>query len=33
MPENILTGQDAQDVAEFLAKYAGRNAPPSSAGG
>ena len=33
MPENIVTGQDAQDVAEFLAKYAGRNAPPSSAGG
>lgn len=29
MPENIVTGQDAQDVAEFLAKYAGRNAPPS----
>ena len=27
MPENIVTGQDAQDVADFLAKYAGRNAP------
>ena len=27
MPENIVTGQDAQDVAAFLAKYAGRNAP------
>ena len=26
MPENIVTGQEAQDVAEFLAKYAGRNA-------
>ena len=27
MPENIVTGQGAQDVAQFLAKYAGRNAP------
>jgi mono/diheme cytochrome c family protein len=27
MPENIVTGQDAENVAEFLAKYAGRNAP------
>jgi len=27
MPENIVTGQDAEKVAEFLAKYAGRNAP------
>jgi mono/diheme cytochrome c family protein len=24
MPENIVTGQQAQDVAQFLAKYAGR---------
>ena len=24
MPENIVVGQDAQDVAEFLAKYAGK---------
>ena len=23
MPENILTGQDAEDVADFLSKYAG----------
>jgi mono/diheme cytochrome c family protein len=31
MPENILLGPDAQAVAEFLAKYAGRSAtnPPS----
>ncbi len=27
MPENIVTGEEAQQVAEFLAKYAGRNAP------
>jgi mono/diheme cytochrome c family protein len=27
MPENIVTGQDAENVAQFLAKYAGRNAP------
>jgi mono/diheme cytochrome c family protein len=26
MPENIVVGADAQHVAEFLAKYAGRNA-------
>ena len=25
MPENIVVGQDAQKVAEFLAKYAGRD--------
>ena len=30
MPENIVTGQDAQDVADFLAKYAGRNAPKNA---
>jgi mono/diheme cytochrome c family protein len=30
MPENIVTGQDAQDVADFLAKYAGRNAPENA---
>ena len=31
MPENILLGPDAQAVAQFLAKYAGRSAqsPPS----
>jgi mono/diheme cytochrome c family protein len=26
MPENIVTGKDLQDVAAFLAKYAGRDA-------
>ena len=26
MPENLVVGQDAEDVAEFLAKYAGRDA-------
>ena len=26
MPQNIVTGKDAQDVAQFLAKYAGRDA-------
>ena len=26
MPQNIVVGQDAQDVAVFLAKYAGRDA-------
>jgi len=31
MPENILTGQDAEDVADFLSKYAGRNAPGRNA--
>jgi mono/diheme cytochrome c family protein len=31
MPENIVTGQEAQDVAEFVAKYAGRNAPGRNA--
>ncbi len=24
MPENIVTGRDAEDVAEFVAKYSGR---------
>jgi mono/diheme cytochrome c family protein len=27
MPENIVTGQEARQVAEFLAKYAGPGAP------
>jgi mono/diheme cytochrome c family protein len=27
MPENIVTGQEARQVAEFLAKYAGPDAP------
>lgn len=26
MPENVVVGQDAQDVAEFLAKYSGLEA-------
>lgn len=29
MPENIVVGRDAQDVAQFLAKYAGRLKPKS----
>jgi mono/diheme cytochrome c family protein len=28
MPQNVVVGQDAIDVAEFVAKYAGRQAPP-----
>jgi mono/diheme cytochrome c family protein len=31
MPENIVTGQEAEDVADFLSKYAGRNAPGRNA--
>jgi len=27
MPENILTGEEAQRVAEFVARYAGPDAP------
>ena len=27
MPQNIVTGQDAKDVAQFVATYAGRAAP------
>jgi mono/diheme cytochrome c family protein len=27
MPQNVVIGQDAIDVAEFVAKYAGRQAP------
>jgi mono/diheme cytochrome c family protein len=30
MPENIVVGKDARDVAEFLSKYAGRQASSSS---
>ncbi len=30
MPENIVTGSDAQAVAEFLAKYSGKDAQPST---
>jgi mono/diheme cytochrome c family protein len=34
MPQNIVTGKDAQAIAEFLAKYSGRQAksPPSPQG-
>jgi mono/diheme cytochrome c family protein len=28
MPQNIVVGQQAQEVAQFVAKYAGRKAPP-----
>jgi mono/diheme cytochrome c family protein len=31
MPENIVTGQEAEHVADFLSKYAGRNAPGRTA--
>jgi mono/diheme cytochrome c family protein len=27
MPQNVVVGQDARDVAEFVATYAGRKAP------
>ncbi len=27
MPQNVVTGQDARDVAQFVATYAGRQAP------
>ena len=27
MPQNVVVGQDARDVAQFVAKYAGRQAP------
>jgi hypothetical protein len=27
MPQNVVVGQDAQAVAQFVAKYAGRQAP------
>jgi mono/diheme cytochrome c family protein len=30
MPANVVVGQDAQDVAEFVAKYAGGDRPPGS---
>jgi hypothetical protein len=31
MPQNLVTGEDAQAVAEFVAKYSGSNA--ENAGG
>lgn len=33
MPENIVTGEEMQQVARFLAKYAGANVPASASGG
>ena len=33
MPENIVVGDDAQKVAEYLAKYAGRKRENAEAGG
>ena len=33
MPENIVVGRDARAVAEFLAKYAGKDAPRQGAAG
>jgi hypothetical protein len=30
MPQNVVVAQDAMDVAEFVAKYAGRQAPKVS---
>jgi mono/diheme cytochrome c family protein len=27
MPQNIVTGEDAQKIADFIAKYSGPNAP------
>ena len=32
MPQNLVTGEDAQAVAEFVAKYSGSNAASSSSG-
>jgi len=32
MPENIVVGKEAQDVAKFLAKYAGQQSPPNGSG-
>ena len=31
MPQDIVVGQDAQDVAKFLAQFSGRKAPPTIA--
>src|SRR5262249_16953440 len=28
MPQNVVVGQDAMDVANFVATYSGRKAPP-----
>ncbi len=33
MPGNIVTGQDAKDVAVFLARYSGRDAEPAQEAG
>ena len=32
MPQNLVTGEDAQAVAEFVAKYSGSNASSSGSG-
>jgi hypothetical protein len=29
MPQDIVTGEDAQKIADFIAKYSGRDAPKS----
>jgi mono/diheme cytochrome c family protein len=31
MPQNIVVGKEAEDVAEFVAKYSGRKAPENIA--
>jgi hypothetical protein len=31
MPANIVVGKDAEDVALFVERYAGRQAPPDNA--
>lgn len=33
MPQNIVVGQDAQDVAEFLTEYSGSNASAEASSG
>jgi mono/diheme cytochrome c family protein len=33
MPQNIVVGREAQEVAQFVAKFAGRKAPKSPSGG
>ena len=30
MPQNIVTGEDAQKIAAFIAKYSGPDAPPAA---
>jgi mono/diheme cytochrome c family protein len=33
MPQNVVVGKDAQDVAQFLAKYSGTNASAQASSG